>query len=56
VQALDKERKGWIPADTMRMLLTTKGTPFREKEIEGEAAHNRHRICLDAHTFCPQVS
>jgi Ca2+-binding EF-hand superfamily protein len=32
---LDPNRLGYIPADVMRELLTTKGTPFREKEIEG---------------------
>ena len=32
--ALDKERNGYINAETMNHLLTTKGTPFRQKEIE----------------------
>jgi len=31
---LDKEGKGYIDASTMRDLLTTKGVPFREKEVE----------------------
>lgn len=37
-QAIDTEQKGYIEADVMRELLTTKGTPFREKEMEGETA------------------
>ena len=32
--ALDKERNGYITAETMTMLLTTKGAPFRPKEVE----------------------
>ncbi|OQR93072.1 hypothetical protein ACHHYP_02945 [Achlya hypogyna] len=34
-RVLDPEKKGYIEADTMRELLLTKGTPFREKELEG---------------------
>eukprot|EP00937_MAST-01D_sp_MAST-1D-sp2_P003629 g3629.t1 len=32
--ALDKERNGYVSADTLSTLMTTKGTPFRQKEIE----------------------
>ena len=32
--ALDKERLGYVDASTMSMLLTTKGTPLRPKELE----------------------
>jgi Ca2+-binding EF-hand superfamily protein len=32
--ALDKERVGYVTAETMSMLLTTKGTPMRPKELE----------------------
>ncbi|RHY34204.1 hypothetical protein DYB32_001084 [Aphanomyces invadans] len=34
-QVLDPEKKGYIDADVMKDLLITKGTPFREKELEG---------------------
>lgn len=34
-QVIDVEQKGYIEADVMRELLITKGTPFREKEMEG---------------------
>ncbi|OQS05675.1 hypothetical protein THRCLA_20558 [Thraustotheca clavata] len=34
-RVLDPEKKGYIDADTMKELLMTKGTPFREKELEG---------------------
>ena len=34
-QAIDKQRKGWIDEATMTKFLTTKGTPFRSKEVEG---------------------
>lgn len=33
-RVLDPERKGFIEADRMEELLTTRGTPFREKELE----------------------
>ena len=33
-KVLDQEKKGYIEADVMRELLITKGTPFREKELE----------------------
>lgn len=33
-KVIDAEQKGYIEADIMRDLLTTKGTPFREKEME----------------------
>ncbi|RLN43896.1 hypothetical protein BBJ28_00013971 [Nothophytophthora sp. Chile5] len=36
-RVIDTEKKGYIEAEVMRELLTTKGTPFREKEMEGEA-------------------
>jgi Ca2+-binding EF-hand superfamily protein len=32
--AIDKQRKGWIDEATMTKYLTTKGTPFRSKEVE----------------------
>jgi calmodulin len=34
-RVIDSEKKGYIDADTMHDLLVTKGTPFRDKEIEG---------------------
>ncbi|KAF0697760.1 Aste57867_11553 [Aphanomyces stellatus] len=34
-QVLDPEKKGFIDAEVMKDLLVTKGTPFREKELEG---------------------
>ena len=34
-KAIDKEGKGWIDADELSTLLTTHGTPFRPKELEG---------------------
>ncbi|ETV72385.1 hypothetical protein H257_12529 [Aphanomyces astaci] len=34
-RVLDPEKKGYIDADVMKDLLVTKGTPFREKELEG---------------------
>lgn len=34
-RVLDIDQKGYIEADVMRELLTTKGTPFRDKEMEG---------------------
>ncbi|KAF1325173.1 Calmodulin-like protein, partial [Globisporangium splendens] len=33
-KVIDAEKKGYIEADVMRELLITKGTPFREKEME----------------------
>ncbi|KAE8913247.1 hypothetical protein PF005_g30416 [Phytophthora fragariae] len=33
-RVIDTEKKGYIEAEVMRELLTTKGTPFREKEME----------------------
>ncbi|DBA05201.1 TPA: hypothetical protein N0F65_005051 [Lagenidium giganteum] len=33
-RVIDVDKKGYIEADTMRELLVTKGTPFREKEME----------------------
>ncbi|TYZ69352.1 hypothetical protein PybrP1_008914 [[Pythium] brassicae (nom. inval.)] len=33
-RTIDAEKRGYIEADTMRELLITKGTPFREKELE----------------------
>ncbi|TMW55196.1 hypothetical protein Poli38472_013087 [Pythium oligandrum] len=33
-RVLDADKKGYIEADVMRELLITKGTPFREKEME----------------------
>jgi len=33
-RVLDPERKGYIEASRMEELLTTRGTPFREKELE----------------------
>lgn len=33
-RVIDSEKKGFIEAESMRELLVTKGTPFREKEIE----------------------
>ncbi|KAE9071070.1 hypothetical protein PF010_g26021 [Phytophthora fragariae] len=33
-RVIDTEKKGYIEAEVMRELLTTRGTPFREKEME----------------------
>ncbi|KAJ0409669.1 hypothetical protein P43SY_008541 [Pythium insidiosum] len=33
-RVIDTEKRGYIEADVMRELLITKGTPFREKEME----------------------
>ncbi|KAG7383424.1 hypothetical protein PHYPSEUDO_003664 [Phytophthora pseudosyringae] len=33
-RVIDTEKKGYIEAEVMRELLSTKGTPFREKEME----------------------
>eukprot|EP00941_MAST-03F_sp_MAST-3F-sp1_P004672 g4672.t1 len=33
-QVLDKENKGYITADKLRELMTSKGTPLREKEMD----------------------
>lgn len=41
-QVIDVEQKGFIEADVMRELLITKGTPFREKEMEGTPSM---RVC-----------
>lgn len=38
VKTIDTEKRGYIEAETMRELLITKGTPFREKELEGAEA------------------
>eukprot|EP00947_MAST-08B_sp_MAST-8B-sp1_P003601 g3601.t1 len=32
---LDTDKKGYIEAETMREILCTEGTPFRDKEIDG---------------------
>ncbi|GLE05705.1 hypothetical protein PINS_up014751 [Pythium insidiosum] len=37
-RVIDTEKRGYIEADVMRELLITKGTPFREKEMEGTAS------------------
>ncbi|EQC41696.1 hypothetical protein SDRG_01654 [Saprolegnia diclina VS20] len=34
-RVLDPDKTGYIEADVMKELLLTKGTPFREKELEG---------------------
>ncbi|KAE8976543.1 hypothetical protein PR002_g25285 [Phytophthora rubi] len=34
-RVIDTEKKGYIEAEVMRELLTTRCTPFREKEMEG---------------------
>ncbi|KAL0583282.1 hypothetical protein ABG067_006783 [Albugo candida] len=34
-RVIDKENKGFIDADVLRDLLTTQGTAFRDKEIDG---------------------
>ena len=34
-KVLDTEKKGYIEAETMREILCTEGTPFRDKEIDG---------------------
>ncbi|KDO34611.1 hypothetical protein SPRG_00674 [Saprolegnia parasitica CBS 223.65] len=34
-RVLDPDKKGYLEADVMKELLLTKGTPFREKELEG---------------------
>lgn len=34
-RVLDADKKGYMDADVMRELLISKGTPFRDKEIEG---------------------
>lgn len=33
-RTIDSKNLGYIPGDTLEELLTTKGTPFRQKEIE----------------------
>ena len=33
-RVLDPEKRGFVEADVMRELLSTKGTPFREKELD----------------------
>ena len=33
-RAFDEDGKGWVEATKLREALITKGTPFREKEIE----------------------
>ncbi|KAG7382237.1 hypothetical protein PHYBOEH_010556 [Phytophthora boehmeriae] len=35
-RVIDTEKKGFIEAEVLRELLTTKGTPFREKEMEAK--------------------
>lgn len=40
-RVLDTEKKGYITAERMEELLSTKGTPFREKEMES-ASRARH--------------
>ncbi|CAK4080282.1 unnamed protein product [Aphanomyces euteiches] len=36
-RVLDADKKGYIDAEVMKDLLVTKGTPFREKELEGKS-------------------
>lgn len=36
-RVLDPEKRGYIETDVMRELLATKGTPFREKELDSES-------------------
>ena len=44
-RVLDPERKGYLEAETMREILCTEGTPFREKEIEGALLSVRCSPC-----------
>ena len=46
-QAIDTEKRGYIEADVMRELLVTKGTPFREKEIEGANTWVLVHLCVE---------
>lgn len=41
---IDAEQKGFIEADVIRELLITKGTPFREKEMEGTLLNKLMRL------------
>ena len=52
-RVLDPERKGYLEAETMREILCTEGTPFREKEIEGALLFVRCPSCAAPRALLP---
>jgi hypothetical protein len=55
-QVIDTEKKGYIEAEVMRELLTTKGTPFREKEMEGGSSGDHRLSFVVLFTYHSQLS
>jgi hypothetical protein len=51
-RTIDVEGKGYVEAVQIEELLTTKGTPFRPKEVEGQRAPHSAPTLTQVCLFC----